>query len=322
MLKKKFISTAKDVINLEIDALKKLKNKINSSFDKAVIQIAKCQSKVILCGVGKSGIIASKIAATLASVGTPSFNISASEASHGDLGMISKKDILIIISNSGETKELKNIIQYANRNKIFLIGIVSKKDSILYKASDIKLLIPKVNEAGGIVPTSSTTTQLALGDALAIATMKYRKFDKMDFKKLHPAGSLGAQLKTVEDIMITGNKIPFVNENIEMKKALKILSEKKLGVLIIRNKNKKTCGIITDGQIRRYTQKNFNFRSLPVKKIMTRKPITIDKDELAAKALSLMNSKKITSLAVINKKKPLTTIGIVHIHTILQSNIS
>jgi len=322
MLKKKFISTAKDVINLEIAALKKLKNNINSSFDKAVIQIAKCQSKVILCGVGKSGLIASKIAATFASVGTPSFNLSASEASHGDLGMISKKDILIIISNSGETKELKDIIQYANRNKIFLIGIVSKKDSILYKASDIKLLIPKVNEAGGIVPTSSTTTQLALGDALAIATMKYRKFDKMDFKKLHPAGSLGAQLKTVEDIMITGNKIPFVNENIEMKKALKILSQKKLGVLIIRNKNKKTCGIITDGQIRRFTQKNFNFRSLPVKKIMTKKPITIDKDELAAKALSLMNSKKITSLAVINKKKPLITIGIVHIHTILQSNIS
>ncbi len=322
MLKKKFILTAKDVIDLEITALKKLKNNINSSFDKAVVQLARCQSKVILCGVGKSGLIASKIAATLASVGTPSFNLSASEASHGDLGMISKKDILVIISNSGETKELKNIIQYANRNKIYLIGVVSKKDSILYKASDIKLLIPKVVEAGAIVPTSSTTAQLALGDALAIATMRYKKFDKMDFKKLHPAGSLGAQLKTVEDIMITGNQIPFVNENVEMKKALKILSEKKLGILIVRNKNKKTCGIITDGQIRRFSEKNFNFRTLKVKKIMTKKPITIDKDELAAKALSLMNSKKITSLAVINKKKPLTTIGVVHIHTILQSNIS
>ena len=135
-------------------------------------------------------LIASKIAATLASVGTPSFSLSASEASHGDLGMISKKDILILISNSGETSELKNIIQYANRNKILLIGIVSKKDSIFYKASDIKLLIPKVKEAEGIVPTSSTTAQLALGDALAIASMKYKKFGKMDFKKLHPAGSL------------------------------------------------------------------------------------------------------------------------------------
>ena len=322
MINKKFILAAKDVIDLEIIALKKLKKNINNSFSKAVIHLAKCQSKVILCGVGKSGLIASKIASTLASVGTPSFSLSASEASHGDLGMISKKDILVLISNSGETNELKNIIQYANRNRILLIGIVSKKDSILYKASDIKLLIPKVNEAGGIIPTSSTTSQLALGDALAIATMKYKKFDKMDFKKLHPAGSLGAQLKTVEDIMITGKKIPIVNENMLMNKALRILSEKKLVILIIKNKNNKTIGIITDGQIRRFSQKKLNFHSLPVKKIMTKKPVAIEKNELAARALSLMNSKKITSLIVYNKKKPLTTIGVVHVHTILQSNIS
>ena len=238
MNKKKFIITAKDVINLEIKALQKLKKNINNSFNDAVIQISKCQSKVILCGVGKSGLIASKIAATLASVGTPSFSISASEASHGDLGMISKKDILILISNSGETNELKNIIQYAKRKKILLISIVSKKDSVLYKASDIKLLIPTVKEAAGIVPTSSTTTQLALGDALAIATMKYKKFGKLDFKKLHPSGSLGAQLKTVEDIMLTGSKIPFVSEKLKSIKALKILTEKKLGILIVRDKTK------------------------------------------------------------------------------------
>tara|TARA_Y100000816_G_C26079078_1_gene568474 strand:- start:405 stop:1373 length:969 start_codon:yes stop_codon:yes gene_type:complete len=322
MNKKKINSVAKDVINLEIRALQKLKKSINNSFREAVIQIAKCQSKVILCGVGKSGLIATKIAATLASVGTPSFNLSASEASHGDLGMISKKDILILISNSGETVELKNIIQFANRNKILLIGIVSKKNSILYKASDIKILTPKVDEAGGIVPTSSTTTQLAIGDALAIVTMKYKKFGKLDFKKLHPAGSLGAQLKTVEDIMITGNNIPFVSENLKMNKALKILSEKKLGILIVRDRNKKTKGIITDGQIRRYTEKNYNFQSLMVKKIMTKKPISIDKNELAAKALSLMNGKKITSLVVINKTNPRKTIGVIHVHTILQSNIS
>ena len=322
MNKKKINSVAKDVINLEIRALQKLKKSINNSFREAVIQIAKCQSKVILCGVGKSGLIATKIAATLASVGTPSFTLSASEASHGDLGMISKKDILILISNSGETVELKNIIQFANRNKILLIGIVSKKNSILYKASDIKILTPKVDEAGGIVPTSSTTTQLAIGDALAIVTMKYKKFGKLDFKKLHPAGSLGAQLKTVEDIMITGNNIPFVSENLKMNKALKILSEKKLGILIVRDRNKKTKGIITDGQIRRYTEKNYNFQSLMVKKIMTKKPISIDKNELAAKALSLMNGKKITSLVVINKTNPRKTIGVIHVHTILQSNIS
>ena len=322
MNNKKFISTAKNVINLEIKALQKLKKNINSSFSEAVSLIAKCQSKVILCGVGKSGIVASKIAATLASVGTPSFYLSASEASHGDLGMISKKDILVLISNSGETNELKNIIQFANRNKIVLISIVSKKDSILYKASDVKLLIPPVKEAEGIVPTASTTSQLALGDALAIASMKYKKFGKLDFRKLHPAGSLGAQLKTVEDIMIKGNKIPFVNENTKMNKALKILSDKELGILIIRNKNRKTIGIITDGQIRRFSQKNENFQSLPVKQIMTKKPISISKNELAAKALSLMNSKKITSLIVNNKQKPKVTIGVIHVHKILESNIS
>ena len=322
MNKNKILDIAKDVINLEIKGLQNLKKNINTPFKEAVLEIANCQSKVILCGVGKSGLIASKIAATLASVGTPSFSLSASEASHGDLGMISKKDILILISNSGETNELKNIIQFAKRNKILLIGIVSKKDSILYKASDIKLLTPRVKEAEGIVPTASTTTQLALGDSLAIASMKIKKFGKLDFKKLHPAGSLGAQLKTVEDIMITGNKIPFVNENIKMHHALKVLSQKKLGILIVLNKNKKTVGIITDGQIRRFTQKGVDFNTLNVKKIMTKKPLSVDKDQLAAKALSIMNTRKITSLIVNKKSQPYKTIGVLHIHTILQSNIS
>ncbi len=322
MNKRKFILNAKSVINLEIKALKKLKQNINKSFNDATIQIAKCSSKVILCGVGKSGLIASKISATLSSVGTPSFSMSASEASHGDLGMISKKDILILISNSGETSELKNIIQYAKRNKILLIGIVSKKDSVLYKSSDIKLLVPKVVEAGGIIPTASTTAQLALGDALAISAMQYKKFGRNDFKKLHPAGSLGAQLKTVEDIMITGKKIPFVNENMKMKHATKILSKKGLGCIIIRDKKNKTKGIITDGQIRRSIEHEESFQSLPVKRIMTKRPISIDKNELAAKALNLMNTKQITVLLVNSKKNSLNTIGVLHIHTILKSNIS
>ncbi len=322
MKNKKFISVAKDVINLEIKALQKLKKNINNSFCAAVTKIAKCQSKVILCGVGKSGLIATKIAATLASVGTPSFSLAASEASHGDLGMISKKDILVMISYSGNTNELKNIIQYANRNKILLISIVSKKDSILYKASDIKILIPKVIEAGGIVPTASTTSQLALGDALAIAVMNYKKFGKMDFKKLHPSGSLGAQLITVEDIMLVNKKIPFVSENLKMQVALKILSNKKLGVLIAQNKKKKTTGIITDGQIRRFNEKKLNLNTMRVKDIMTKNPISIDKNQLAAKALSLMNSKKITSLCVYDNKNKFKTIGIIHIHNILQTNIS
>ena len=322
MINKKFISTAHDVINLEIKALQKLKKSINKPFNEAVVKIACCQSKVILCGVGKSGLIASKIAATLASVGTPSFNLAASEASHGDLGMISKNDILIIISNSGQTSELKNIIQYANRNKILLIGIVSKKDSILYKASDIKILIPKVIEAEGIVPTSSTTSQLALGDALAICSMRYKKFGKLDFKKLHPSGSLGSQLRTVEDIMLTGNKIPFIHEDLNMKKALQILTKKKLGFLLVLDKKKLTKGIITDGQIRRFNEKKENLYTMLAKHIMTKSPISIDKDSLAVKALRLMNEKKITSLCVHNKKNKNKTIGILHIHTLLQSSIN
>jgi len=321
MIKKKFTKVARDVIDLEIKGLQKLKKNIGSSFDKAVIEIAKCQSKVIVCGVGKSGLIASKIAATLSSVGTPSFNLSASDSSHGDLGSIQKKDVLILISYSGQTNELKNIIQYANRNKILLIGIMSKKESILYKASDIKLLIPQVSESGDIVPTSSTTVQLALGDALAIAAMQYKKFDKLDFKKIHPAGSLGAQLKTVEDLMVTGNKIPFVQESLKMKIALQILTKKKLGFLIVQNKNKKTTGIITDGQIRRFRLKKNDLHSLKVKNVMTKNPISVDKDMLAAKALTIMNSKKITSLSVYNKRNQFKTIGVIHIHNILASDI-
>src|SRR5210317_1654309 len=321
MQKTNYIKIAKEVINLEIKALEKLKKNLGNSFNLAVEKIANCQSKIILSGVGKSGLIANKIAATLSSVGSPAFCLSASDSSHGDLGSISKKDILMLISYSGKTSELKNIIQYANRNKITLIGIMSERDSILYKASDIKLIIPEVKESCGIVPTSSTTAQLALGDALAISAMQYKKFGKFDFKKIHPAGNLGAQLKTVEDIMLTGNKIPFVKENLNMKSAIKILSNKKLGVLFVQNKQKKTISVITDGQIRRYNEKKQNLNEMSVAKIMTKNPISIDKQSLAAKALSLMNEKKITSLCVHDKKNKHKTIGVLHIHNILQSNI-
>ena len=322
MQKSKIIKIGKEVIDLEIKALQQLKKNINNSFIEAVNAITKCNSKVILCGVGKSGLIASKIAATLSSVGTPSFYLSASDSSHGDLGSISKKDILILISNSGETNELKNIITYANRNKILLIGVVSKKNSTLYNASDIKILLPQVKEAGSIVPTSSTTIQLALGDALAIATMKIKKFNNSDFKKIHPAGSLGAKLITVADIMVTKDKIPIVNENLKMESALRILSEKKLGILIAINSKQLIKGIITDGQIRRLNQKNVDIKTLKVKNIMTKKPLGIDKNSLAVKALSLMNNNKITSLYVFDKKNKFKIIGVIHIHHILQSNIS
>jgi arabinose-5-phosphate isomerase len=321
--KKDYKKIAKDVINLEINALKKLKNSINNSFNDAVDVIVKCQSKVILCGVGKSGLIAAKISATLSSVGTPSFSLSASDCSHGDLGSISKKDILILISYSGSSEELKNIIKYANRNKVTLIGIVSKKKSLLYKASDIKLYIPEVVEAGlGIVPTSSTITQLSIGDALAVATLNKKNISKKDFKKFHPSGNLGAKLKTVEDIMLIKDKIPFINENSNMKDALKIITLKKLGMLIAKNSKGYTTGIITDGQIRRMNQKNINLHKLKVKSVMTKNPIKIDAEVLAIKALSVMNTKKITSLCVYDKKNKSKTIGIIHIHNILENSIN
>ena len=319
MKKKDYKKIAKNVIELEIKALKKLKNSINNSFNEAVEAISKCQSKVILCGVGKSGLIAAKISATLSSVGTPSFSLSASDCSHGDMGSISKKDILILISYSGSSEELKNIIRYANRNKVTLIGIVSKKNSLLYRASDIKLFIPEVTEAGlGIVPTSSTINQLSIGDALAVATIRVRKINRKDFKKYHPSGSLGTKLKTVEDLMLTKEKIPFINENALMKPALKVISEKKLGTLIARDKKGYTTGIITDGQIRRVSQKR-NLDSLKVSSLMTKNPLAVNKDTLALKALSIMNEKKITCLCVnssLNKKR---TIGIIHIHNILEN---
>ena len=204
----------------------------------------------------KKWIIASKISATLSSVGTPSFTVSASDCSHGDLGRITDKDILILISYSGNTLELRNIIKYAKTNKILLIGIMSDKNSILYKSSNIKLLIPEVIESGdGIVPTSSTTTQLAIGDALSIALMGEKKFGKLDFKKFHPSGNLGNKLKTAKDIMLTKNKIPLVNENLKMRNALKILNAKKLGFLVVIKNQNLNVGIFTDGDLKRLIQK-------------------------------------------------------------------
>ena len=321
-IKKNINQIGKDVIDLQIKALRKLRNSIDNSFERAVKSILKCKSKIVICGVGKSGIIASKISATLSSVGTPSFTVSASDCSHGDLGRITDKDILILISYSGNTLELRNIIKYAKTNKILLIGIMSDKNSILYKTSNIKLLIPEVVESGdGIVPTSSTTAQLAIGDALSIALMKKKKFGKLDFKKFHPSGNLGNKLKTVEDLMLTKNKIPFINENTLMTKALKIMTDKKLGTLIARNKKKNTTGIITDGQIRKLNSKNIYFDLLKVKDVMTKNPIKIEMNTLATKALSIMNEKKITSLCVFNKKKKSVTIGIIHVHNILNKKI-
>ena len=325
MHKTKIKKIAKEVIQFEINALKKLKNNINNSFYKVVKLILNCRNgKIIISGVGKSGIIARKWAATLSSTGTPSFFLDASDASHGDMGKITSNDVLILISNSGESEELKNIIQYSSRNKnVKLIGITSKKDSILYRNSDATYLLPSIKEAGpeNIVPTSSTTIQLALGDSIALACMNLKNFTKFDFKKFHPGGFLSIRLKTVSDLMVKGKKLPIVRENITMKKALQIINNKKLGVLVIKKRSGETCGIITDGDLKRIAQKYNKFDSLFLKKVMTKNPISIEKDELAASALALMNSKKITSLCVHNNRNKKITIGLIHMHDILRSNI-
>ena len=319
---KNTIKIAKNVIDLEIQALKKLKKSINKSFEQAVNAIVCCKSKVVVCGVGKSFLIASKVSSTMSSIGCPSFSINANECSHGDLGSITRKDVLILISNSGNTEELKPVIQYVNRFKITLIGITSKKNSLLYKASDIKLLIPEVKEAAlSIVPTSSTTEQIAIGDCLAVAALNIKKFNKKKFKLLHPNGSIGNQLKTVEDLMISKKGIPFINENKSMKEALKLITKKKLGVLIAINNKKLTTGIITDGQIRRSTEKNNSLFKMKVKQVMTKNPISVSNEMLAAKGLSIMSDKKITSLCVHKNLNKNRTIGILHIHHILNANI-
>ena len=326
MKDKKVLNIAREVIKLEYISLKKLHSIIGKSFEQIVKTILNCKNgKVIISGVGKSGIIGKKWSATFSSTGTPSFFLDASNASHGDMGQITSNDIVILLSLSGESNELKNIIQYTSRNKnIKLIGITSKKNSILYKNSDVTFQMPPIKEAGpeNIVPTSSTSAQLALGDAIAIACMRYKNFTKLDFKKIHPSGNLSIKLKTVSDLMIVGKKLPIVSENMKMKKALNIITKKGLGVLIIKKKNGNTAGIITDGDFKRIAQKFSNFENLDIKKIMKRNPITVNKDTLAASALSLMNTKKITSLCVHSGKNFKKTIGLVHMHDILKSNIS
>ncbi len=324
MNKINFQKIAKKVIDEETIAVKKLKRSINYSFDKAVHKILNRKNgKIIFSGTGKSGAAGAILSSTFSSVGIPSFFIDANDAGHGSLGGIEKNDILILISYSGETPELKTIINYSRRKKITLIGIVSKKNSTLYKSSDIKLLIPEVKEAdpNSIVPTSSTLITLSIGHCLAIATMKYKKFDKINFKALHPMGSLGKQLQTVEELMIKGKAVPFVNENKKMKQALKIINNKKLGVVVVKNNKGLTTGIITDGDIKRASQKYSDLQSQRVKNIMKKNPLSVDKDTLVSKALSIMtDKKKITSLCVNSKSK--RTIGIIHIHSILQANIT
>ena len=324
MNKKDYITLANKAAKIQINELKKIKKVFNKSFINAVDLILSCKGKVIFAGIGKSGLIARKISATFSSVGIPSFFCHPSEALHGDMGQIEKKDILIIFSYSGNTSELTNMLKYANRYRIKLIGIASKPDSILLKASDIKLIIPKVKESDstGMVPTSSTSITLLLGDCLATTVMHKRKFSKEKFKIFHPGGNIGNSLLLAKDIMVTGNKMPIVDYRKNFKKAIKIMSQKKLGIVVI-TKKKFIAGLMTDGDVRRIVnRKSIN----TLDNFINKKPLVINENMPAAKALSIMNEKKITSLLVVsdknykNKNKILR--GIIHIHFLLRRGLN
>ena len=324
MNKKNYISLAKKSADIQITELKKIKHIFNNSFVKAIDLILNCKGKVIFAGIGKSGLIARKISATFSSVGIPSFFCDPAQALHGDMGQIEKKDILIIFSYSGNTSELNNMLKYANRYRIKIIGVASKADSILMKASDIKLILPKVKESDltGMVPTSSTTITLLLGDCLATTIMQQKKFTKEKFKVFHPGGNIGKSLLLAKDIMITGSKMPVIDYKKSFKESLKVMNKKKLGIIVI-TKNKFISGLVTDGDLRRELNKDPKIKN--ISNFINKNPFVVNENMTASKALGLMNEKKITSLLVVadkDLKRPNKILkGIIHIHFLLQSGI-
>ena len=324
MNKKKYISLAKKSAEIQISELKKIKKVLNNSFVKAVDLILNCKGKIIFAGIGKSGLIARKISATFSSVGIPSFFCDPAQALHGDMGQIERRDILIIFSYSGNTSELNNMLRYANRYRIKIIGVASKSDSILLKASDVKLLLPKVREADltGMVPTTSTSITLLLGDCLATTVMQKRNFSKEKFKVFHPGGNIGGSLLLAKDIMVSGNKMPVINFNKNFRQALKIMNKKKLGIVVVI-KNKFIKGLVTDGDLRREIKSYSGDKKLD--QFINKKPLVVNENMPAAKALSIMNEKKITSLLVVSdkdySKSNKVLKGIIHIHFLLNNGI-
>ena len=324
MSKINYISIAKKSAEIQINELKKIKKIFNKSFIKAVDLILNCKGKVILAGLGKSGLIARKISATLSSVGVPSFFCDPAQALHGDMGQIEKKDILIIFSYSGNTSELSNMLKYANRYRIKIIGVASKPESILLKASDVKLVLPQVKESDmtGMVPTSSTSITLLLGDCLATTVMHQKKFSKEKFKLYHPGGNIGNTLLLAKDIMVSGKKMPVINYKKDFKDALKIMNQKKLGIVVIL-KNKFIKGIVTDGDLRREL-KNYS-KDKNLNQFMKKSPLVVNENMPASKALAIMNEKKITSLLVVSdkdfRKNNKSLKGIIHIHFLLKNGV-
>ncbi len=315
------IACAKQTIDREVEALRALEDSLDSSLSKALDMMESVKGRVIVTGMGKSGHIGRKIAATLASTGTPSFFIHPAEASHGDLGMLTEEDIVLAISNGGESRELSDILVYCKRYGIPLIAMTKNPASTLGKAGDILLRLPDGGEACplGLAPTSSTTSTLVYGDVLAVGLMERKGFTKTDYKRRHPGGKLGAILQKVSDLMHTGDELPLVTESSNMQDALLIMSSKMLGCVGIVNNNGELTGIITDGDLRRCI--NPDILTHNVTTVMTRNPRTISPDVLAVEALNTMNNtgRGITQLFVLQDKKP---IGIIHIHDCLRAGVA
>ncbi len=309
----------KKIIAEESKALLVLSNLLDKSFIYAVRKISECKGNVIFSGVGKSGYIARKISSTLTSTGTPSIFIHATEASHGDLGFIRKKDLLVLISNSGNTRELIDIskLSFLNGNNVILI--TSNKKSLISKFASNVILLPKIKEAGenNLAPTNSTTMTLALGDAISLAVAKNKSFTKQQFSKNHPGGNIGLELTPAENIMHIGRKMPIVKETDVMKKVIIEISKKSFGCAGIVNQSNKLTGIITDGDLRR--NMNSLLLNKKAKDVMSRSPKTILKNVFTNEVLLLLNKHKITSLFIVNNKKSLRPIGIVHLHDCLRS---
>ena len=312
-----FLDTARRVIATETDALRQLGASLDGTFDKAVETMLSAKGRIIVSGMGKSGHIARKIAATLASTGTPAHFVHPAEASHGDLGMMAQGDVALVLSNSGETPELADVIAYTRRFNIPMIGVASRPNSTLIKQSDVGLILPPAEEAcgAGIVPTSSTTMTLALGDALAVALMEHRRFTPEHFREFHPGGKLGAQLSRVNDLMHKGDALPLVAENTSMTDALLEISQKGFGVVGVTNASGALTGIITDGDLRRHMDGLLDHTA---RQVMTQAPKTIAPDALAEEAVALMNAGKITCVFVLDPQGDGTPLGLLHIHDCLR----
>ncbi len=315
MKQKQIIDIAKKTLSIEIKGLKSLSSTFNQNFFKAISKLYETKGMIIITGVGKSAHIGNKIAATLTSTGTPSFFIHATEASHGDLGNIKKNDCIIAISNSGETTELINIINYSKRFSIPLISITSNPKSILSKKSTHSIIYKKPLEACplNLAPTTSTTISLVIGDCIAVALLKIKGFKINQFKKFHPGGNLGKDLIQIIDIMHKGKDLPLSLHSEKMSSSLLTMTKKGFGCLGVVNKNKILIGIITDGDLRRNMNNNLLKKS--ASEIMTKKPTVIDENTLVGEALNIMNKKQITSLFVCKKNKP---VGIIHMHDLLR----